>query len=480
MSNEAIVNALLSGVEFDDPRMYDLLDALISDFYALANQINPPTTRSFGATGVTVGPSNTTGFIATIYDNNVKLSWDNIAGISTYEIRYKLDVALPTDWDTATYILRTSTLSADINPLTIPLTFGSHSFLIKSIDSSGNYAATASVVTISIPVILQPVITPTVISNNVLLNWTSPTSSFRIDHYNVYKNAILQGRVSGTFEAIFEIVGGTYSYTVEAVDIVGNVGTLSNAAVVQVGSPTDFILYSTLTSTFTGTKTNCKKDVIAGSNYLLACVDVTQTWANHFSTRGWANIDAQIAAGFPIYAEPALLTGSYQEVFDFGVIISNVIVVMNWNLIPINGSVTVATSTLEYSTDNITYTAPVTGTSVFATSVRYVRFTMNFVGATTVSLAYFSNLQCLLNVHREVDSGTGTANSGDATGTVFTFNKAFRSVDSIVVTPLSTTAAFPVVNFVSALNPTTFKVLLFNDAGVRVTKDISWVARGII
>lgn len=478
-SSETTVLSLLTGVEVEDPRLYDILSAMAGDLYKVVNTIFPPSTQStFGLTGQILTPSTPTGFIFTIYSNNLRLNWDNAGASITYELRYKSGVAMASDWDTAAIILKTATTSADINPLTIPLLSGAHTFLLKTIDASGVYSTTAQVLSLNIADIPAPVITPSVINSNVLLYWTTPTSDFAIDHYNVYKNGILQGQVSGTFEAIFELVGGSYSYTIDAVDIVGNVGALSTAAVVQVSSPVDFEFHASLTSTFSGTKVNCKLDTPVGK--LICCIDLTKTWQSHFTTPGWASPAAQIAAGYPLFIQPSLTTGSYKEVFDFGSIINNIIVVMNWNIASIAGSVTVATSTIETSTDNITYTAPVTGFSAFATAVRYVRFTMNFVGADDKSLAYISNLQCLLNVRKEQDGGSGSAVSTDATGTVFTFNKAFLSVDSIVVTPESTTAAFPVVIFAGGVNPTSFKVKVFDDTGTRITKDIRWVARGII
>lgn len=480
MSQESIVATLLNGIEFDDPRLYDLLNLLSGDFYALLNTLQPPqTTAAFGITGQIIGPPAISGFTATTYGNNLKLTWAAPTNLSTYEIRYKSGTFAITDWNTAQVILTTSTLSADINPLTIPLTVGAHTFFIKSIDSAGVYSTLAAIVILTVPAISAPVITPSVVGNSVLLYWTTPTSLWDIAYYNVYKNTVLQGRVSGTFEAIFEIAGGTISYTVQAVDIVGNLGPQSPVASVQVQQPSDFVLLSTLTSTFSGTKTNCAVEVVSGVTSLLACINTTQQFQDHFITPGWASPQAQVTAGYALFVEPSLTTGSYVEVFDFGSIVSNIIVVLNWNLNIIVGSVGTTTCTIETSTDNITYTAPVTGTTKFATSVRYVRFTMNFVGASDKSLAYFYNLQCLLNVHYEQDGGIITANAGDVGGTVVTFTKAFKSILAIALTANAVVAVFPVYDFAFPLNPTTFKVLVYDAAGVRATASVTWIARGI-
>jgi hypothetical protein len=219
---------------------------------------------------------------------------------------------------------------------------------------------------------------------------------------------------------------------------------------------------------------------------LLACINITETYQQHFVNNGWASPQAQVSAGYDVVIEPAKTNGSYQEVFDFGVVLSNVIIVMNWNAdfaVGSQGSIQVTSSTLEFSTDNATWTTPITGTSGFAGSMRYVRFTMNFVSISSPAdknLCYFSALTCSLNVKKEQDAGNGTANADDIDGTIFTFNKTFLSVDSIMVTPISTTACFPVVDFAGGINPTSFKVLVFDNAGVRITKQIQWLARGIV
>lgn len=479
MSDQSILYSLLAGVQFEDPRLYDLLSKFIGEFYRLDYQINPPISgRSVSIAAIT--PGDLTTFTATIYPNNVRLSWASVAGINSYEIRYKLGLASPSDWDVSTVILRTGTTSADINPLTIPLTFGDHTFLIKAINTSGTESTNALVVSINVPIIQGPIINASTINNFVLLSWTTPSSAFTIEYYNIYKDGVFRGRVSGTFEVIFESNGGTYTYTVIPVDIVGNVGTVSAGAVVSVSNPADYTLHASLTSTFGGTPTNCKVENVAGISKLLACIDTVKSFQDHFDDNSWASPQEQIDAGYPIYIEPAETTGNYVEVFDFGSIVNNVIVSLTWNIIPIVGTVTVGTSTIEVSTDGSTYSAPVTGSTTFATAVRYVRFTMNFVGSNDKSLAYFYNLQCLLNVRYEQDAGVADVLAADAGGTVVNFTKSFKSISGLTVTPVATTEQKAIYDFSFPVNPTSFKVLLFNAAGARINGTVSWVARGII
>lgn len=94
-------------------------------------------------------------------------------------------------------------------------------------------------------------------------------------------------------------------------------------------------------------------------------------------------------------------------------------------------------------------------------------------------LIKITNIQVTLAVKKEVDGGQGTADAGDVSGTIFTFNKTFKDIDSIVVTVNSVVERIAVVDFVDAPNPTSFKVYVFDASGVRQTELIRWVARGI-
>lgn len=220
--------------------------------------------------------------------------------------------------------------------------------------------------------------------------------------------------------------------------------------------------------------------IVSSGNALIANVNTTATWQTHFTGHGWNSPQDQINAGYPYFMQPAELTGSYQEVFDFGSIISNIIVIVNWNFADIVAGVTTATTTLETSTDAITWSAPAVGTSLFSASLRYVRLTMNFVGATDKALAIYSNLQCLLNVHREQDGGQANVFAADVGGTVIAFNKTFKALDALAITPINTVRQTAIYDFAFPVNPTTFKVLLFDAAGARVNGLITWVARGIL
>lgn len=478
MSYESSVYNLIQQTEFDDPRMYDLLTQIATDLYNIQNELHPPTAASrFGVTGQINRPATPTAFTGTVYGNNFRLTWDTVNGAVSYEIRYNTSAS--TDWDGASVLLKTATLAADVNPLTIPLVIGTYTFLLKSVDSSGNYAASASVVGLNVPVLGTPTITGIVVGNFVLLTWTAPNSLWDIAYYNVYKDASFMGDMKGTFEAIFETTGGTFVYSVEAVDIVGNVSPLSVGLSLMVSDPSDFLLLDTITAILlSGTTTSTKVDVDV--NKLIGPVNTSITYEHHFIDNSWSDPQAQITAGYPFWIEPSEATGEYQYVFDFGSISNNVIIVVSWNKETIVGTVNTGTTTIEYSDDNITYSSPVTATSVFAASLRYVKLKLKLTSSGGNDLAYFSNIQCLLNVHRENDGGNIDVFAADGSGTEVFFNKPFRQVESITVTPISTVLQSAVYDFDYLPGSDSFFIFLFDDTGARVDGTVAWTARGIL
>lgn len=202
------------------------------------------------------------------------------------------------------------------------------------------------------------------------------------------------------------------------------------------------------------------------------------SWGAHFTDNGWTTIQDQIDAGYPLYLQPAPLVGTYEKIFDFGAVFDNIIINLSWNSNQIAGSTTIGT-TIATSTDDVTYTTPVSGRSLFSASARYVKVKVTFTGATPHALLEFYNLVVGLNVKSEVDSGQVNADKDDVGGTIVLFNKTFKDVNSITITADSIEPIYPIYDFVDIPNPTQFKVLIYDSSGQRVDYLVSWKARGI-
>jgi hypothetical protein len=465
------VEALIQGRQIQDSRLRDAIILLNKQLERVSREVSPLVKQSLVVErGVSdlAAPTNFTCFSS---GTTVRFTWDEVPFASQYEVRHG------TDWDTADFKFRTSGLQGNIDPLL----YGSYDYLIKTIDSRGNLSAESSSTSITVPVIAAPSINVSVIDNNVLLTWTEPISLFKIDYYLVDKSgdAATAGRVDGTFTSFFEVVAGTYNYTIRAVDLAGNIGNTASVSAV-VATPPDFALQSTITSGLNGTRVNVLRRPERPS--LLACW-LAQTWHEHFQVhRSWLDIEDQITAGYPIYIQPTVLTGSYEEVIDYGVVISNTIATINWNSIFHTPTLsTVVLVRMATSLDGVNYSAFTNGSSQYFSQLRYLKFRLEFTSENDKALLEIYNVVINLNVKRENDGGEVNALATDVGGTTVYFTKSFRDVDSITCTTKSVIEPFVTIfDFQDIPNPTFFKVFVFDTMGARVTKLVDWKARGIV
>ena len=112
-------------------------------------------------------------------------------------------------------------------------------------------------------------------------------------------------------------------------------------------------------------------------NKLLAPMNLTETWKEHFAARGWNTIRDQVDAGYPIYAQPVPQTADYKEVVDYGTILTNVIVNIDYATAPKYGTVHTSCS-IRHSLDGVNWSAPVIATSMFVQSFRFIEVTIKF------------------------------------------------------------------------------------------------------
>jgi hypothetical protein len=115
-------------------------------------------------------------------------------------------------------------------------------------------------------------------------------------------------------------------------------------------------------------------------NVLYASINTSETWEEHFLSRGWQSPQDQIDAGYPYYLQPTFDQGNYEEVWDAGAVFSNVIVNVDFSTTAIFGQVAVTTK-IATSIDGSNWTAFVTGTSRFVESLRYIKVRIEFSAA---------------------------------------------------------------------------------------------------
>jgi len=424
-----------------------------------------------GSASFSITPPPQPSITSSITGSTLMLTWAPVKG--TLETAY-YEVRRGSTFSSATSL-------GKVNSTNYGLTVnwgGAQTFWVVAYDVNDTIGTEAnSTVTVTAPT--QPTITQQVIDNNVLLRWNDCTQTLPIDSYELRKGstwatAAVIGTKKGLFTSTFETQSSTYTYWLAGIDSAGNYGT-PGSVTAQVNQPPDYVLKLNQNSTFSGTKTNIVTDV--GGQ--LATVNTSETWQSHFTSRSWTTPQDQINAGYPIYALPSQTTGSYEESFDFGAVVQGSKLTATLTSTNVTGSTTVTPtlSVRKLSTDAWTNYAGLS--EVYATQFQYFKVKYDFASAGGDDLLLLTGLNVRLDSKIKNDSGTGTANSADSGGTVVSFNTTFVDIDAISVTPLTTTAVIAVYDFTDVPNPTSFKVLLFNTSGTRVSGGFSWSARGV-
>jgi predicted phage tail protein len=427
-------------------------------------------------TDISIGVPAQSNLTARISGPNIVLEWTSVVGafsIDHYEVRQGSTWSSGTD--IAAPMSNTLQFVADFG--------GSRTFWVAGVDVAGNVGTPTSVtVQIQSPSVAGA--TAEVIDNNVLLRWQDGTASLPIDYYSVSKGAVFEsatevGIIYSRFAALFEQAGGTYTYWIVPVDSAGNIGTPASVSAV-VSQPPDYVLQYDQNSTLNGTRSNVQ--LVEGA---LLAVLPDETWQQHFANRSWATIQAQIDAGDPLYFQPSTTSGTYDETIDYGALVTQgttISVTPTYNII--RGSVTFTIDLFVKANIQDAWIQFTGQSSIYATNFRYVRFRINFTsGSGSDNLIQVTSISTKMAVKLRNDNGSGYAVSTDVGGTVVNFTPGtFIDVNSINVTAAVPAGGQPIIalyDFVDIPNPTSFKVLLYDLNGNRVSGSFSWSAKGV-
>jgi len=507
------VTFLITGRQNIDPKLFEAITILNDQISRITLAISPIvkalSQRSVSA--ILLIPPTDFGY--SIERVSIRLFWTRpeIDGVINYELRFG-----GADWETADFVLRTQSTQVNVVPFIGLIGL----YRVKTMNDLGQYSAEEASVTVIVTAPAAPTLSARTIDNNVLLSWNIPVSDFSISYYNLWKNKGLIGIVRGNFTTYFEMVGGTYLYGISAVDVAGNESTLSEIPV-TLAIPPDFVLESIYVSNLGALDTQAHGIYIekAGSvnvvNFIfenqsgfttdpthiyLALIQTTSTlvncirtpgpkllacwlitnWQQHFTNHSWSSPKNQVDAGYPIYIQPGALTGSYEEVVNYGAVFPNVIATISWSTQVVTSENISVIVKMAASTDGVTYSPMIAGASQFFDQIRFLKFRLEFTAESDHALAEFFNVTVSLNVKKELDSGFVTANAGDIAGTTVLFNKKFKDVESITLTVEAKEPVTAIYDFNDIANPTFFKLFALDSAGNRVTYPVSWKARGIV
>lgn len=180
--------------------------------------------------GKTEKPSDVVNFTHGFQDYNILLTWDTVndVDVNTYEIRSG------TVWDDGGFVARIDG-SEYLQGMAV---VGSYDFMIKAVDTSGNYSTNHTALAVTITASSQPVVSLTYAGGDLKLSWTATAESFPITEYEIRYGSTWAGgtyvtRISGTSYDIPVDFGGTETFWVAAIDAAGNESTPgSNTSVI--------------------------------------------------------------------------------------------------------------------------------------------------------------------------------------------------------------------------------------------------------
>ena len=440
---------------------------------------NMPTV-SITPLGKAAPPANVSGIVVTARGDFVEISWNQVsdADCSGYKIR------IGATWETGAVIVSGVTGNAY---LWKPTQTGNLSIMIKALDTTGHESAAAATSTLTVTASAAPVLTSSVMDNQVMLSWTpGAAGTFPVKDFEIRKGAswaagLLIGTTAGTTLTIFEISANIYTYWVAARDASSTSAAASIS--VMVSSPPNFIFKGSQNFALTGARTNA---LIDGAAIVLP-VNTTETVADHFTRVAQTTPQGQITAGYPIYIQPGIASGSYIETLDFGGLFASTKITLNITAPVLSGSVSLSTIISVSPTNLAGSWTDYNGSSAYASNFRYVKVTITATTANGGVIAITGG-QVQLEVRMQSMEGTATANAADVGGTTVyitdnrqvTGNAVFLDVESIQVSPKATIPIIACYDFTDISNPNYFKVLLFQQSnGARYTGDFSFLVRGV-
>lgn len=392
---------------------------------------------------------------------NVTLTWSSVEplfGLYGYEVTY----------DTNTIVTKSNTITIPANWL------GDKTISVKTIDNLiTSSSRNESIAGIRIVEVRKPNPIPIisyraqVIDNTVLLYWdlpavtTLPISAVRIKKGGTsWQTAELIGDKSGTFTSFSELSKDTYTYRIAVVDTDGNESD-SVSLTTEVSQPPNYVFNKEFKSTFTsiaGISTVNKTNAYIDNDAVVLPVNLSETWEGHYTANNWSNPQAQIIAGYPLYIQPGLNSGSYQEIFDYVTVLASSQITVNLGIITLAGTADIK-YTISTSLDGITYKDVYTNVnSIFSTQFRYIKILVEVTQTTVGAICKLNDLSIRLDSKQKTDSDSVVSTLASS-GTIANFNKEFIDITAINVTANSSSPLITVYDFLDKVKTGTYSVV---------------------
>lgn len=339
---------------------------------------------------------------------NVVISWTRQAGSLPVT---KSDLRYGASFEGGVKVGEFSTTEATI----VVNWLGPRSFWVVTYDTAGNASQVGAVDFVITAPPAPSNLGVEVVDNNVLLRWGQSTGTMPVLKHELRRgvdigSSELIGEKSGGFTTVFESVGGSYTYWLRAIDTAGNAGAYASVTAL-VSQPPDYVLAVRWRSSLGGVKSNAA----AEGDSLFMPVNTAEGFEEHFASRAWPGPGAQVAAGYPIFIQPSVASGYYEESFDYGQTLAAMKVSVSYLLTVLAGAV--SDSVTITTAQNAAFTVGVStfnGDSVFATNFRHVRVRISVSASSSQGVAQLSGLTVVLDAKLKSDSGVAQMSLGGA------------------------------------------------------------------
>ena len=174
--------------------------------------------------GKLAAPSNVTGFAGVVQPFGISLAWNQIEDLDAafYELRL---AAAGQSWEQAALVAH---VNATRYVIDLKLA-GNHRFLVKAVDTSGNYSATAAEADIQIDAPSVDSLSFTLDGPDVVLSWPDGQGSFAVADYSLsygaaFESSTFIATTKGSSIKVRAGWGGARRFWLQARDVAGNVG----------------------------------------------------------------------------------------------------------------------------------------------------------------------------------------------------------------------------------------------------------------
>lgn len=393
--------------------------------------------------------------------STVKLNWLPAVDIDIWRYEVREGVT----WNSANFINQADSLELTVTGVSA----GSHTYLVKAIDSVRQYSVNAASVTLTLSAPMAPAsLSGIELGGEVRLSWLAGTgfiSGYEVRYGAVgfsWANGKVIDRISALRLTTKDVAAGTWDFLIRAVDDAGNYS--SNEARVTVTVTLDAAAF-----------------IADSADLVVDTVSQMAGWSyrpeNEAVTTYVTDMGDSIASLFPnamsSYTDPLVTYHSsgasewLSAVHDFGLSLSG-----TWILQSASEAISGALSTfLELSTDNISWTQ-YNSASVKAVA-RYARVRIQSNDTIKITTP---GISIRISVIPREESHTLAISSS---GTTVTLDNAYAATQSIIITPMGTSAQTYAVDNIIMGDPSSFDVYLFNSSGALISGSALVTFKGV-